>query len=103
MPSNFCDIINECALTKASISKKYGINTSTIWNWCKGVEPNQGKYKTIKGKIEEDMTNNKKIPFHPSYGYATEKEIETLARLQGAEKSSLLKKISKRKKNGGKT
>lgn len=100
-----CDIsraVHEGAYLVSTLAKKHNIPDSTLRGWVNGVSEPSKKHQKKVEEIMKDLSKNKKIEKHPSYGYATKKEIELLKTAQGAERDIILKAIKRRAKNHGK-
>ncbi len=99
---NYRQILEDSAYRFCDIEREFGIPTSQMCGYIyRGVEP-----KKNKQKIEEIMSKISKQPKlvkHPSYGYATEDEIEKLKTLGICpERSMIIARIDKRAKSKGK-
>lgn len=98
------EIVNESAYTITAITKEFDINPSSLTNWvyCK-VEPRQKSREKME-EILKNIAGQKRIPRHPSYGYATEEQIKKLERIGlGPDRDFLLKQIQKQNETCGKT
>lgn len=98
------ETIDESAYTYGAIMTEHKINPSSFNNWihCKVVpfEKNIKKMEDILSKIQLE----KKIPFHKSYGYATEEQIKKLESLGlGPDRDHVLKEIARQNETKGKT
>lgn len=101
---NWQAAIDDSAYTVGGFVKVSGIPYSTMRGWLLGeTTPRQ---KNLE-KMEEAMKKvygDKKIPWHPSYGYATSPQIEKLNNLGlGPDRDYLMAQIAKQNASGGKT
>ena len=94
--------IDESMYTTSGFCEEYGISRSSLRRWVlTETQPNEVNQKKID-KAMSEIIHKKKMKKHPSFGYATEQEIERLKTAQGAERNNILAAIKKRTKNGGK-
>lgn len=96
-------IYENCALSIQAISDDFNIDERNLRDWIRSVRVPRAKnferMVEIMGKLIED----KKLEYHPSYGYATEQQIEKLKTLGHCpERDAILKAIEKQTKNRGK-
>lgn len=102
MSNAFTNAVNESCFTVRGVAEHYEVPKSTVYNWTKGATPNE-KNKEKAESIMEDLYKKKRIQRHPSYGYATEEQIERLKQLGPcAERDLLMKQIDKQTKTHGK-
>jgi len=96
-------IIDTGNLTVPSIAKQFKLPTSTVYSWASGrCEPSQ-KYKKIAGEIKMYLQDNKKIEFHPSFGFATPWQIKRLDEIGiCAERDRIMRDIATQTKKRGK-
>lgn len=98
----FGDIVDNCPYTLNSLSVMYGVSRQRISAWCNGAKP-QKKYQSIMEKIMNELQDKKKPVKHPSYGWATEDQINRLKEIGvGDERDRILAQIAKQTKARGK-
>lgn len=96
--------VDDSSFTLGGIARLYDVAYKNLSNWFyHGVIPHK---KSIE-KMEIIMTDLKKrggrIPYHPSYGYATTEQIEKLKKsITPTERSIIMKQIERQTKTGGK-
>jgi hypothetical protein len=100
---DWVNIVNESAYTVPAIAKAYGINETSLRSYLfKGVVPRQANQNKIQ-KIMEELMSDPKLQKHPSYGYATQEQIEALKDMGiGPDRDRLLKQIAEQTKRKGK-
>lgn len=98
-------IIEESRYTITAIVEAHELKERTVSGWLQKKDPirptkkNFAKFEGIMKKISKEP----KIPFHPSYGYATPEQIEKLNSLPlGADRNYLLRQIEKQNEKKGK-
>lgn len=78
LQSNWRKIVNESRFRVKEIIDLYGFHDSCFFSWLRcATSPN----KTNREKMVKAMThanNEKRLPYHPSYGYATPEQIHRL-------------------------
>lgn len=88
-----------------AISAKFGPTVRQLKGWLyNGVQPQKTNLEIMEKIMARIGKDTKKIPYHPSYGYATPEQIEKLNSLKlGDERNYLLARIAKQNESGGKT
>ena len=96
--------IDESAYTVTGFIKESKIPYSTLRSWLRGEStPRQKNLEKMENAMKK-VYDEKKIPWHPSYGYATPPQVEKLQSLGlGPERDYLLAQIQKQNESGGKT
>lgn len=97
------DVFNQCDLTEAGIERQYGIPASNLrrWLWY-SVTPSK-KYEQQIEEVFMRLESRKRIPYHPSWGYATKEQIDRLKEsISPMEREAILKQIEKQTRNRGK-
>ena len=72
------EVVERSELSLAGISRKFDIAYSNLVNWF-----HHGSVPTRKSKekmevVLQKLKETQRIPFHPSYGYATASQIDRL-------------------------
>lgn len=95
-------ILENSAYRLCDIEREFGISSSQMCGYIyRDVKPT--KNKKIIEEIMEKIANSPRLIKHPSYGYATQEEIEKLKTVGiGPDRDFILKQIEKRTKNKGK-
>jgi hypothetical protein len=96
-------IISDGAYTVVALSAMTGIPKRTLYKWKNGhAKPRKSSNEGVE-KIMDIVKNNKKIPKHTSWGYATDEQIEQLKKLgPSVERDIILKQIARQTKLRGK-
>ena len=99
---NYKEILENSAYRLCDIEKQFGVPSSQMCGYIyRGVEPKKNKEKVEK--IMNEISNSPRLVKHPSFGYATEDEIEKLKTMGlGPDRDLILKRIEKRTKSRGK-
>lgn len=96
-------IVDESIYTKLGVSKKYGINLSSLNRYLTNKSTPRDRNREIMEEIMRDLLCKKRVRFHQSYGFATDEEISILRSVGiGPERDAVLSKIKDRSKTGGK-
>lgn len=88
-----------------ALCRDFDIPPKRLSGWLiNGVEPRKENAPTLEKIMKRIGRDTKKIPYHPSFGYATPPQIEKLNSLGlGPERDYLLAQIQKQNESGGKT
>lgn len=85
----------------ATIAKDNGIPVSTLYGWMRGHAPKNNE--RLEKVMKYLQAAGKRLEKHPSYGCATQDEIDELQKVGvGARYYEILKKIEDRTKRAGK-
>lgn len=97
-------IVSESCYTFPVAALATGIHYDQFMKYLnEKIQPRRKNRETME-EFMAYFNEKKKIPFHPSYGYATPEQIEKLNSLpDGYELQHLKKQIEKQNKNKGKT
>lgn len=87
-----------------TICEKFGIIIRSFTAWIRCDRTPQPKNKLIMVKVMKHLkSGEKRMPKHPSYGYATEEQIKRLDKIGiGPERNTTLKAIEQQHKSLGK-
>ena len=101
--SELAEIIDRGNLSVPAICEKYELNYSTVYSWASGRCNPSKKHQKIAEKIKMHLEKNKKIEFHPSFGFATEYQIKRLGEIGiCAERDRIMKDLATQTKKRGK-
>lgn len=97
------EIYENCELSFAGISRRYDIAYASVKGWLTGeVIPREKNIKKME-PIMEQLSKTKRIPCHPSYGYATPEQIERLKKpIAQWERDNIMEQIEKQTRLQGK-
>lgn len=98
------DIFDDSIYMDKTICEKFKITTRSFNAWIRCDRTPQPKNKIIMVKVMNHLKNGeKRMPKHPSYGYATEAQIKRLDKIGiGPERDFILKEIDLQTKQLGK-
>lgn len=97
------DVVEACNLSFAGIGRRFEVAHTNLCNWFyRGVSPSK-KSRVKMESIIMQLKKTKRIPFHPSYGYATPEQMEKLrSPLQEWERNKIMEQVAKQTKLRGK-
>lgn len=98
------NIVHNSAFTVRGICRRYAIDESSLRAYLyKGRRPRKENAELME-EIMSYLEKNKRIPRHPSYGYATSEQIEELKSLSVGHprREYLLRQIEKQTRTEGK-
>jgi len=97
------EAIHGSLFTFKYISFRFSVPKSTLYGWNDTrIVPRKENQKSYNNILDLCM-KNPRIPYHPSFGYATEEQIKELESLGvGEKKNRLLRDIEKQVKSKGK-
>lgn len=101
--SEWIKIVDESAYTHKAAAEEARISYGLFRKYllCEVVPRSRNKEKVFQAMAK--IKNEKRIPFHPSYGYATEEQIEKLKSMgMCPDRDYLLTQIAKQNSTGGK-
>ncbi len=86
--------IHDCAYSLEGIERAFGLRATQLRAWLfKGVIPNKKSREKVEG-IMMHIKQTKRIPYHPSFGYATPAQIERLKQnIQPDERARIMKQV----------
>lgn len=102
-PHDWQQIVEDCALSVNAICEDFEFKRQTFikWIWGDQVPRKQNRERLIDAMRK--LTETKKLPWHPSYGYATPEQIEKLNIMGlGPDRDRVLKQIELQNKQQGK-
>lgn len=92
-----------CGYTYAGISRISKMDAGQISAYIRCIKIPRQKNLEKMEKIMLGAEKLKRIPFHPSYGFATEEQIHKLKTLKkGVDLDQVFKEIEEQTRNGGK-
>ena len=95
--------IEESAYTLGYYAECIDASPRSLVNWLSGKSKPSKKNAVKLEKITMFIKDDKKIPYHPAYGYATPEQIEKLNSMgMGPDRDHLLKQIAFQQANKGK-
>ena len=97
------NIVDECALSINAICEDFKFYRQSFVKWlsCDRMPREKNRVRVIAAMHK--IRDEKKIPWHPSFGYATTEQIEKLNRIGLCpERDYILKQIEKQNKTQGK-
>lgn len=97
------ETIYESNLTTSGVERAFGFAAGQMRRWILGTVNPRAKTKQRIEEVMVKLKNTKRIPWHPSFGYATPEQIERLTHsIPQYEREMILKQIEKQTKLGGK-
>lgn len=96
-------IVDESAYTPSAIISKYNFNESSFYSWLRyDTTPRPENRNKMVNAMKAAM-KEKRLPYHPSYGYATPEQIERLQKIGlGEEYNRIMAQIRKQNEAKGK-
>jgi len=95
-------IAQGCALTVGGIERTYEFSPQQVRNWLNGkVRPNAKNKLKLDG-VFKMLKEKPRIPYHPSWGYATPEQIEKKQQITPIERERIMKQIEKQTRLRGK-
>ncbi len=99
--SDWRKIVEESNQRPCDIIAQQNWKEGTFYSWLRCENTPRNKEKVVE--VMTKLGQTKKLPYHPSYGYATPEQIEELQKLgMGPDRDYLLAKIAKQNKNNSK-
>lgn len=97
------EVVDESIFTAAGIERAYDFCAGQVSRWLRGiVRPSKKSIERMEAVIVS-INSKKRIPWHPSFGYATPEQIERLKKsIHPLERDAIMKQIDKQTKLGGK-
>ncbi|MBE0468116.1 MAG: hypothetical protein IBX55_01235 [Methyloprofundus sp.] len=95
--------IESSAYSVRAISQKFSISSSTIARWMSSEDVKVRDPEKAKEILSEIKAGPKRMPYHPSYGYATPDQVDALATLNiGPNRNEVMRTIKKQYQKQGK-
>lgn len=95
--------LQKSSYTIKTFAEEAGLTTYRLMLYAKGIRKPRKKTQERIDEIMKQSTGHNQIIFHPSYGYATQQQIEKLRELKsGADFDYIMKQIEAQTKNRGK-
>lgn len=90
-------------LTIEGIGRAYDISANSLHKWLAGErKPRATSVKKME-EILNDLQKTKRIPYHPSFGYATSEQIARLKEsISEMEREKIMTQITKQSRTQGK-
>lgn len=96
-------IIDACDLSVAGISRQYEIAYSSLKNWLEDKATPRAKSRKAMEEVLMKLEKRPRIPFHPSYGYATAEQIARLKEsIPEYDRKKILEQVEKQTRLQGK-
>lgn len=96
-------IINESAFTPSALIQRFNFNESSFYSWlrCDSSPKEENRNKMVNAM--KAAMKEKRLPWHPSYGYATPEQIRRLQEIGlGEEYNRIMSQIRKQNEAKGK-